>query len=68
MDGPKPKKGDIVTFEFDYGTRTVAPANPKITRIRKDLSWEEVQRDYERDSQLNGTHTFIFIKKKKKKQ
>ena len=53
-DDPKPKKGDVVTFEFDYGTRTVTPANPQINRIRKDLSWEEVQRNYERESQLNG--------------
>jgi signal peptidase I len=54
-DGPKPKKGDVVTFEFDYGPRTVGPANPKINRIRKDVSWEEVLRDYERDAQLNGS-------------
>eukprot|EP00026_Physarum_polycephalum_P001744 Phypoly_transcript_01746.p1 GENE.Phypoly_transcript_01746~~Phypoly_transcript_01746.p1 ORF type:complete len:627 (-),score=117.38 Phypoly_transcript_01746:106-1986(-) len=52
-DGPQPKKGDVVTFDFDYGTRSVGPANPAINRIRKDLSWEDVLRDHERDAKLN---------------
>lgn len=38
---PTPKQGDIVTFTYtaNYGT---APINPKIIRIRSDVTWENV--------------------------
>eukprot|EP00026_Physarum_polycephalum_P002904 Phypoly_transcript_02913.p1 GENE.Phypoly_transcript_02913~~Phypoly_transcript_02913.p1 ORF type:complete len:747 (+),score=87.92 Phypoly_transcript_02913:75-2315(+) len=37
-----PKKGEIVTFTYENLSRRDAPTNPKLLRIRKDVSWESV--------------------------
>eukprot|EP00026_Physarum_polycephalum_P003407 Phypoly_transcript_03418.p1 GENE.Phypoly_transcript_03418~~Phypoly_transcript_03418.p1 ORF type:complete len:724 (+),score=75.11 Phypoly_transcript_03418:129-2300(+) len=41
-----PKMGDVVTFEHEIAARREIPTNPKISRIRKDLVWNDVLRDY----------------------
>eukprot|EP00026_Physarum_polycephalum_P001892 Phypoly_transcript_01895.p1 GENE.Phypoly_transcript_01895~~Phypoly_transcript_01895.p1 ORF type:complete len:897 (+),score=113.58 Phypoly_transcript_01895:334-3024(+) len=39
-------KGDIVTFSHDRFSKTSLPVNPVIERIRSDLSWEYMVRNY----------------------
>ena len=34
--------GDMVTFSYDTYSRREAPVNPKIQRVRTDMSWEDV--------------------------
>lgn len=34
--------GDIVTFSYDNYSRKEVPVNPKIIRIRSDMSWQDV--------------------------
>eukprot|EP00026_Physarum_polycephalum_P001974 Phypoly_transcript_01978.p1 GENE.Phypoly_transcript_01978~~Phypoly_transcript_01978.p1 ORF type:complete len:752 (+),score=127.08 Phypoly_transcript_01978:45-2300(+) len=41
-----PKKGDIVTLEYESYSRKSAPVNPTIVRIRTDLRWEDVVADF----------------------
>eukprot|EP00026_Physarum_polycephalum_P001173 Phypoly_transcript_01174.p1 GENE.Phypoly_transcript_01174~~Phypoly_transcript_01174.p1 ORF type:complete len:997 (+),score=112.19 Phypoly_transcript_01174:34-3024(+) len=36
------KRGDIVTFTYENYSRFAIPIKPKVTRVRKDLAWEEV--------------------------
>lgn len=53
----KPKQGDIVSFTYDNYSRTATPLNPKVYRIRSDLSWKHVLRDSLQEPQsqyLNG--------------
>lgn len=40
------EKGDVVTFAYDDYSRRSLPVNPKVYRIRDDLSWEEVLENY----------------------
>ena len=47
------KDGDIVTINYDNITPNAVPVNPKISRIRKDVSWTEVKRNH--SAQFNGT-------------
>lgn len=37
-----PERGDIVSFAFTNFSRRALPVDPKIYRIRTDLSWEDV--------------------------
>jgi hypothetical protein len=54
------KVGDIVTFSFDAFSRISGPRYPKLERIRKDISWEDVLRSHFLDSKISGT-SYIFI-------
>eukprot|EP00026_Physarum_polycephalum_P004297 Phypoly_transcript_04315.p1 GENE.Phypoly_transcript_04315~~Phypoly_transcript_04315.p1 ORF type:complete len:712 (-),score=56.46 Phypoly_transcript_04315:8-2143(-) len=36
------KIGDIVTFSYERVSRSDAPANPKIIRVRRDVDWDDV--------------------------
>lgn len=38
----KISKGDIVSFSFEGHAKRDIPVNPKIYRIRYDLSWKDV--------------------------
>ena len=39
----KPKKGDVVMFSFQaYGATSGLPSNPKIEKIRTDVTWNDV--------------------------
>lgn len=42
-----PEEGDIVSFSYDSFSRRLAPVNPTIFRIRKDIDWDDVIRNYE---------------------
>lgn len=50
-----PSIGDIVSFSYE-NYRNGIPVNPKIFRVRTDLSWENVvhNSNFEKP-QLNGT-------------
>ena len=37
-----PKRGDVVSFLYDNYSKKSIPVNPRIYRVRPDLSWEEV--------------------------
>ncbi len=41
-----PKPGDVVSFSFRNFSNKGIPADPKIFRIRKDISWETVVGEY----------------------
>eukprot|EP00026_Physarum_polycephalum_P002272 Phypoly_transcript_02278.p1 GENE.Phypoly_transcript_02278~~Phypoly_transcript_02278.p1 ORF type:complete len:919 (+),score=129.98 Phypoly_transcript_02278:81-2837(+) len=46
---PKPKKGEVVTFLFDNFTKNAhnsVPTNPQIYRVRPDLEWIDVLREF----------------------
>eukprot|EP00026_Physarum_polycephalum_P001074 Phypoly_transcript_01075.p1 GENE.Phypoly_transcript_01075~~Phypoly_transcript_01075.p1 ORF type:complete len:1059 (+),score=134.10 Phypoly_transcript_01075:98-3274(+) len=46
------KKGDVVTFSYENFSRNSIPVNPKILRVRKDLSWKGVLAQESRPSLL----------------
>lgn len=53
------KEGDIVTFSYDsYSRRKLIPVNPKIIRVRNDISWQQVVATHANESpfqlSLNG--------------
>jgi hypothetical protein len=52
------KEGDIVTINYESFTQNSVPVNPKIYRVRKDISWGDVQFNYlsdaTQDAQFNG--------------
>jgi hypothetical protein len=47
----KVKKGDVVTVAFENYSRKSIPVNPKITRIRKDMTWENVLHEFVKQHQ-----------------
>ena len=46
---PMPSVGDVVTFSFDSYARRDLPVNPKIYRIRTDISWDDAQHSYAKE-------------------
>eukprot|EP00026_Physarum_polycephalum_P001950 Phypoly_transcript_01954.p1 GENE.Phypoly_transcript_01954~~Phypoly_transcript_01954.p1 ORF type:complete len:900 (+),score=97.26 Phypoly_transcript_01954:131-2830(+) len=38
----RPKVGDVVTFCYDSFSRQSLPVNPKITRVRIDVPWDDI--------------------------
>jgi hypothetical protein len=46
---PKPSIGDVVTFSFDNYARRDLPVNPKIYRVRTDISWDDVIHNYAKE-------------------
>lgn len=42
MQVPVVKVGEIVTFTYETSSRRSVPTNPKITRVRSDVSWDDV--------------------------
>ena len=57
-----PKKGDVVTFTYDNYTTKSVPLNPRISRIRTDMTWEEAIFNFEQQisdsAATNGTFHF----------
>lgn len=50
-----PSMGDIISFSFESNSRRELPVNPKIFRVRDDLSWSDVVSNFQKDRQyLNG--------------
>jgi hypothetical protein len=50
-----PKIGNVVTFTYSTFARRDIPADPDVVRVRFDLSWEEIKRNYDYELKyLNG--------------
>lgn len=41
-----PEEGDVVTVDYEQFSRRDLPIEPRIIRIRTDLEWRDVLRDY----------------------
>ena len=52
-----PNKGDIVTFSYDSYARRSEPVNPSIIRIRQDMTWDDVVRNYESEAPVQDPNT-----------
>lgn len=50
VDGDEqlPEKGDVVTFS--YNVRNAVMVEPRVTRVRKDLEWQDVLHSHFQDS------------------
>eukprot|EP00026_Physarum_polycephalum_P001049 Phypoly_transcript_01050.p1 GENE.Phypoly_transcript_01050~~Phypoly_transcript_01050.p1 ORF type:complete len:906 (+),score=142.25 Phypoly_transcript_01050:476-3193(+) len=48
--GLRPKIGDIVTFSYEDFSRKASPVNPNIYRIRTDVSWKDVVRNFDEET------------------
>lgn len=46
-----PKSGDIVSFSFQSYSPRAIPVRPEIFRIRGELTWESVVKEYEKEMQ-----------------
>lgn len=44
-----PKVGEIVTFSYEKNIRRDSPVNPRIYRIRNDLSWDDIVKDFHKE-------------------
>lgn len=67
-EGDQPKSGDVVTFAVTHFSKSKRPKQPRIFRIRKDLSWRDVQDNalayIPRKVSWNGTFSsslFLFL-------
>lgn len=59
----QPQRGDVVCFTYENYSRN-SPTNPKVVRIRKDISWKEVLSDAAAStpkSQLLGGWFLYFL-------
>lgn len=59
-----PKIGEVVTFNFDgYSLKSGVPINPSISKIRTDISWNEVLSDHftRPEPTLNGYFLFVYL-------
>lgn len=52
-NGLKLNKGDIAMFTYDNYSRYSLPVNPKVYRIRTDITWEEIIFNFHNDTQQN---------------
>ena len=43
---PRPSPGDVVTFSYQHYTKLLTPVNPRIERVRGDLSWQEIEHNF----------------------
>lgn len=54
-----PKRGDVVTFTYDNFVSV--PINPRILRVREDMSWAEVLLNSAKDNQqLQSFQSSLF--------
>jgi hypothetical protein len=51
---PSPSIGDVVTFYCESYVRRDVPMNPKVVRIRTDVSWEDVVLNYFKQKKYIG--------------
>jgi hypothetical protein len=47
----------VVTIEYDHFSKTDVPVDPKLTRIREDLEWKDVLRDFVNENILVGVYS-----------
>ena len=68
----EPLEGDVVSFSYDHQARIEIPTNPKVYRIRDDLTWQDVLESIPSSQFINGMwKKYIYIKikiKNNKKQ
>lgn len=58
---PTPETGEIVTFSYEKSFQKDIPSNPKIFRVRSDISWEDVVYNARKEKKyLNGNNLFIY--------
>lgn len=50
-------KGDVITFSYDH-INLVVPQNPKLVRVRGDITWKDIIKTTSKD--LNGNHNPQF--------
>jgi hypothetical protein len=58
-------KGDIATFTYENFSRFAIPINPKIYRIRDDVTWQQVIYNFHQNTQLSFQGT-ISCKNKRR--
>ena len=58
---PLPSKGEVVTFSYEVSTRRELPVNPVITKIRGDITWEDVLLSHLTELKLQNTGTLLWI-------
>eukprot|EP00026_Physarum_polycephalum_P000804 Phypoly_transcript_00805.p1 GENE.Phypoly_transcript_00805~~Phypoly_transcript_00805.p1 ORF type:complete len:823 (+),score=101.61 Phypoly_transcript_00805:1404-3872(+) len=62
------KRGDIVSFIYDNFSARSVPVNPKIERVRADLTWENVVREFQKAKsealKLNDHSSRLFGKRR----
>ena len=46
------REGDVVMFTYDNYSRYAVPINPRIYRVRTDVTWEHVVHNYHKDTQM----------------
>lgn len=56
-----PLVGQIVTFSFESHSRREVPVNPKIQRIRNDVTWEELINTHNNEKESENEATFNGI-------
>jgi hypothetical protein len=54
-------KGDVVTIEYEGRSRNEVPTNPKFSRVRTDISWDDVCSEYNNAGPSTGTLIFSII-------
>jgi hypothetical protein len=69
LPATKLQLGDVVTIDYKNYTQNEVPVDPHITRVRSDLKWEEVLKDFlderPQQKQLTGNIIIFFLLKKK---
>jgi hypothetical protein len=59
------KVGDVVTLDYERYARRLAPVSPKISRVRTDVAWGDVVREYRQEihKKRDGTtaNRIVFI-------
>eukprot|EP00026_Physarum_polycephalum_P001573 Phypoly_transcript_01575.p1 GENE.Phypoly_transcript_01575~~Phypoly_transcript_01575.p1 ORF type:complete len:894 (+),score=113.77 Phypoly_transcript_01575:551-3232(+) len=54
---PFPEIGSVVTIAYERNSRRDTIVNPKITRLRSDLQWEDVLQSSEKEKKVEGFRT-----------
>eukprot|EP00026_Physarum_polycephalum_P001724 Phypoly_transcript_01726.p1 GENE.Phypoly_transcript_01726~~Phypoly_transcript_01726.p1 ORF type:complete len:978 (+),score=124.21 Phypoly_transcript_01726:128-3061(+) len=57
---PTPSVGEVVTFTYEIHSRRDVPVNPKISRVRTDLAWDDVVMNSPSDIKLPGVQAPAF--------
>lgn len=48
---PTPDVGEVVSFFYETNARREKPVNPRVYRVRADISWEEVVYNFVEESE-----------------
>ena len=61
FSGGKIRRGDVVTLAYDSYSARGVPKNPKIHRIRSDVTWEQVVVDYSMKTPQSQSISGMFL-------